>query len=476
MKHLVFAALAALSLGALAADAVPAKYVFLFIGDGMSFPQRMMADEFYLLTEQRHLTINSFPCQSPTVTRSANSFITDSAASGTAIACGAKTVNGRIGMDPDGNRLESVAEVARKAGRKVGIITSVTLNHATPAAFYGHQHTRGESYRLGLDAIASGFDYFGGGGFDAPDDQKNSEYRGELYGLFAEAGYKVARSRAEFAGIRPGDGKVLSVGAPGALPYAIDRREGDLKLSEFVEQGIRMLEDSPTGFFMMTEGGKIDWMCHANDAATVMREVIDFDEAVQVAYRFYEAHPDETLIVVTGDHETGGLTLGFAGTGYNSYFERLANQKCSREGFVAHVWDLINGKKTEAGFQTISFEDVKPVITADFGLKFIDDVKDPMRLHTAERQKLREAFERDFPDGKATRFSKSRNCDVAADAANLATAAVLILDNRAGLGWTSGAHTALPVNTTAIGANSGLFMRPMDNTDISKTLKEIVAR
>ena len=139
------------------------KYVFLFIGDGMSVPQRMMTEEFSREVNGGGLYINSMPFQAITTTRAFDSFITDSAASGTAIACGTKTRNGRLGVDADGKKLVSVAEVARDSGKKVGIITSVTLNHATPAAFYAHNDNRGNAYEIALDMLESGFDFFGGG-------------------------------------------------------------------------------------------------------------------------------------------------------------------------------------------------------------------------------------------------------------------------------------------------------------------------
>ena len=152
------------ALSASATEIQPVKYVFLFIGDGMSFPQRQMAEAYVQKTENRRLKINAMPYQAITATHSANAYITDSAAAGTAIACGVKTNNGTLGLTPDGEQLESIAELAHKNGRKVGIITSVTINHATPAAFYAHNASRSSDYAIGLDLIASGFDYFGGGG------------------------------------------------------------------------------------------------------------------------------------------------------------------------------------------------------------------------------------------------------------------------------------------------------------------------
>ena len=474
MKKMMWAAAAAMVGMCAFAEELPApvKYVFLFIGDGMSFPQRMMADEFYFRTEGKHLAINSFPYQTPTVTRSADSFITDSAASGTAIACGAKTKNHYVGVDENGERLESTAEVAKKAGRKVGIVTSVTLNHATPASFYGHNTNRGEGYKLGLDFIASGFDYFGGGGFDGHDNKKDRDYKGDIYDLAEQAGYKVSRKQDTFDEIKPGCGKALSMwNKDGALPYAIDRKPGAKKLSDFVAQAIAQLEDSPSGFFLMTEGGKIDWMCHANDAATVIREVIDLDQAVEVALEFQQRHPDDTLIVVTGDHETGGLTLGFANTGYSSFIERLARQKCSRDVFIGRTRELASSR------ESLAYADLKPIVEECFGLVETEGAEDrdnPMRLHTAEREKLREAFAKDYPDGACKKLNKTKNVMESVGADRLATAAISILDNKCALGWTSGAHTALPVNTTAKGARSELFTGMIDNTDIAKKLKTLV--
>ena len=438
-----------------AAEIQPVKYVFLFIGDGLSLPQRMMAEEFLKKTENRDLRINTLEFQAVTTTSAANSFITDSAASGTAIACGEKTNNGYLGVTPNGRRLESVAEVAKKSGRKVGIVTSVTLNHATPAAFYAHNSSRGNAYDICLDALASNFDYFGGGGFEKPDDEKAKNYRGDFYKLAEEAGYTISRTPEEFQKIKPNAGKVISLGASGALPYNIDAKPGDLRLPDFTRQAIEQLEN-PKGFFLMVEGGAIDWMCHANDAATTLQETLEFDDAVGVALKFAEKHPQETLIVVTGDHETGGLTLGFIGTGYSAYLEFLTNQKASTDE-LARTFRHFKRDNKDA-----TFNDLKPLITEKSGLKFEGEPKNGnMILSENEQKEIESAYKKTFEDEKP-------------DSGALGRAVVRLINAKAGLGWTSNAHTALPVITTAKGPESQNFSNMMDNTDIAKRLKQTV--
>ena len=430
------------------------KYVFLFIGDGLSFPQRMAAQEYFRLTAKRELLINKLPVQSATTTRAADQFITDSAASGTAIACGEKTAVGRIGLDVSGKRrLESVAEVAKKNGRKVAIITSVTLNHATPASFYGHQLKRNMGYELGLDLIASGFDYFGGGGISQ--NTGRNKKQPDVYALAARAGYKVCRNPDEVRAFTPGKGKVIAIGAPGALPYALDKQKNDLRLADFVRQAISHC-DNPNGFFMMCEGGAIDWLCHANDAAGTFNEVLEFDDAVQVAFDFYQKHPDDTLIVITGDHETGGLTLGFAGTKYKSYYEVLAGQKYS-------VVKLNEVMPKTCG----SWLKMREFITSVSGLIFNDGTpgaKDPRRLSVKEERALEKEWRKAYPNGKLN--AKAGEAFV--------RSIVRLINNKAGLAWSTGAHTALPVNTSAIGVGADKFSGVIDNTDIARKLKQAV--
>ena len=446
-----------------AAQEVKPKYIFLFIGDGMSFPQRMAADEYSRITAGKPLAINQMKYQAVTTTRSANSFITDSAASGTAIACGEKTGNGMIGVGQNGKPLTSVASAAKARGRKVGIVTSVTINHATPAAFYAHNKSRSNYYQIALDMLTSGFDYFGGGGIAKYNSKSDKLYRGDIYELAEKAGYFVSREGKKFKEVKPEMSKVMSFGAENDLVYAINAREKDLRLADFVRQAIGQL-DNPNGFFIMAEGGKIDWLCHANDAGAAIIEVIDFDNAVSVALDFARKHPAETLIVVTGDHETGGLTLGFAGTAYKSYIERIAHQKGTVSVFTQKLKSLETSGK-------VNFDRVIKVITEHFGMIFPAGKSaevNSMELTSAEISAIENAYNKQFADGKWVRDKKKNRVSY------LEKEVVRIFNNKAALAWTSGAHTALPVNTTAEGVGAEKFVNMIDNTDISKKLKELL--
>ena len=442
------------------------KSVILFIGDGMSTPQRMTANEFSVKCGRGSLAMNALPCQATTRTCSADSLITDSAAAATAIACGEKTLNHAVGVDAKGRPLTSVAEVARDDGKAVGIVTTVTINHATPAGFYAKRANRGDGYGIGLDLLKSGFDYFAGGGLSRHDDAKHPEYRGDVYALAKKAGYVFARrDRAAFDALKPGVGKVWYVATDDAMPDSIDAGAwGDVPtLAEMTRKGIELLSADPDGFFMMVEGGRIDWAGHANDAATNLREVLALDDAVKVALDWQKTHP-ELLVVVTGDHETGGLTMGFAGTGYSLYLERLALQKCS----AGRLGDFI------AKTHPQTFDALKPFLSENFGLDFstADAKKSPMAVTPAEEAELEKAFAHDLALAR-----QGVRDDAAYDAkkmTRLPTAVKALFSHKCGLGWTSGAHTALPVLTTAQGPGATRFVGFMDNTDIAKTLKSLL--
>lgn len=457
MRKFIFSLFLAILASTILAD--NPKYVFLFIGDGMAAPQRNLTESFLRKTKNKDLLINHFPYKGSTRTSAANAIITDSAAAGTAIACGEKTNNGRIGLLPDGKtKLESVAYVAQKAGKKVGIVSSVTINHATPASFYAHRPSRGQYYEIALDLINSNFDYFGGGGAEKPEDKKSPEFKGNIYELAKQAGYTVTSTPEEFAKLNKDSGKVFARGSNGALPYTIDK-QGGLTLADFVEKGIELL-DNPNGFFMMCEGGAIDWMCHGNDATTTIFEVIAFNDAVKVAYDFAQKHPQETLIVVTGDHETGALTLGFANTAYEAHLDKLLLQTKSSPVFNSMVRKLIKDK------EDFTFDDVKPAFTELFGLQFDGPADDIMTVTPAELKTLQDAFNAQYPKEKG----KKANRDA------LKFAGLKVFNAKVGVAWGSFGHSALPVITTAYGNSGDLFQGDYENTYISETLKKLVVK
>lgn len=449
MNKLVSSVIVSLFISAVA-FALPPKNVILFIGDGMSTPQRMVGEEFSKIQRGKILRMNHLEYQATTRTCSSSSLITDSAAAATAIACGVKTYNGAIGVDAERNRVEPVSEFAAKTGRKVGIVTSVQLNHATPAGFYGHRASRGNGYGLALDLVDSGFDYFAGGELMGANNKKDSEYKGSAYDLAAKAGYTVIkRDAAKFRALKPGASKVLFI-AGETLPFAIDADENpDVPtLAELTAKGIELL-DNEKGFFMMVEGGMVDWAGHANDAASNLGEVLALDEAVSVALDFAKKDT-QTLVIVTGDHETGGMTMGFAGTGYKMNLESLALQKCS----AGRLDKLIAAAKPE------TFEDVKPILEENLSFSFGGGAKNgALQITPAELKILTEAFE---SGRKKRRYGA------------LVTAVKNIFSHKCGVGWTTGAHTALPVLTSAVGPGADKFIGFIDNTDISKKIKELL--
>lgn len=442
-----------------------AKYVFLFIGDGMAMTQ-INAAEAYLSAKKgsapgiEKLSFCQFPAQGLTTTYASNAFITDSAAAGTAIACGEKTESGVISMNPGKTReLPTIAEMAKEAGMKVGIVSSVNLDHATPAVFYSHNKSRNNYYEINLAMANSSFDYFAGGMVRT---SKTPPGKETAHDVMERRGFVIASTRASFESLKPSDKQVYTYNhgfAANALDYTIDQDRDDITLAEFTKKGIELL-DNENGFFMMVEGGKIDWACHANDAASSIHDTIAFDDAVKEAVKFYNNHPDDTIIVVTGDHETGGLTLGFAGTKYKSAFKEIDKQKISYEAFNINILDPYK----KAHSSDAKLVDLIPEIERNFGLTNLSDY---------EREQIQKSFERSMNQNKEN-ISDEQTYLLYGGYEPLTITLTHILNQRAGLAWTSYSHTGVPVQTFAIGSGKELFNGYYDNTDIFKKLVSIM--
>ena len=229
-------------------------------------------------------------------TYSMDNRVTDSAASGTALATGYKTNNTYLGVLADGTPVESLMEVAKREVKRTGIVVTTYLQHATPAAFYAHINSRHEYLAITEQLVGSNLDIAIGGGMAFFEER----YKENVEETLKNNGFTLAKSLDEVASIEPNK-RVLALLAD----KEIENRSG--YLANATREALRLL-DNEEGFALMVEGSLIDGMGHANDAKAQQGEMRDFMEAIEVAVDFAKHHPD-TLVVVTGDHETGGLSI-----------------------------------------------------------------------------------------------------------------------------------------------------------------------
>ena len=434
-----------------------AKYVFYFIGDGMGVNQVQGTEYFQAELQDRiglaPLQFVQFPYITVASTYSATNGVTDSAASGTALATGNKTKNGTLGMLQDWkSEVNSVAVWAKEAGNRVGIATSVSVDHATPAAFYAHVPKRNMYHQIGKQLFQSDFDFFAGSDFRKPVDTKDPNSQ-NLYDLAKENGYTIARGYEDYqAKSKEAEKMILfqteeaSKISRSSIPYAIDRGENDLTLEQITASAIDfMSKDLSKGFFVMIEGGKIDWACHSNDAATVFREIQDFDNAIKKAYEFYLKHPSETLIVITADHETGGFSLGTGA--YKLNLQALQYQKVSEEKFTTIIQALRKEHNNK-----VSWELIKNTLKEHFGFW------NKLELSDKQNEYLKKVYAESFQN-KDVDMTKSEY----ADNEPISSAAKKVINEIALVGWTSGGHSAGYVPVCAVGANAHLFQGRLDN-------------
>ena len=418
------------------------KYIFLFIGDGMGYNQVQTASEALAASGQEPLSFVDFPVFGSLKTNNVEGKVTDSAAAATAISTGQKTTNSFLGLDSSKNRLETIAETLRNLGRKIGILTTVSLDHATPAGFYAHVDSRRSYATITDDLFASGFDYFAGGGFHSAPDAPE---------LALENGYMLIHSFEE-APVSTEGRLILSssliFGDYGVLPAADGGARANW-LKKATDLGISRLS-APEGFFMMVEGGRIDYFCHYNDAGSFVAELLDMDEAVKSALAFYAQHPQETLILVTADHETGDVTLS---EGDRAALLRQAISSDTCENTL--VADCLAAKTP--------FEEAYPLFTSAFGLG---------NLNAEETTLLKEAYEKTFAN--SARGNTSDEESGVYDP--ITTACINLVAARAGVHFGSGGHTQKDVPLYAIGIGSEFFAGNHENTDIHDAILQAVAK
>jgi len=449
---------ASLILFASSALAGTPKYVFYLIGDGMGINEVIGTQIYNKACNAGPEVVNftQFPVRGFVTTHSASSLVTDSAAAGTALATGVKTYNDAMGVDMEKSVVSDMSEWIHPKGFGVGVSSCVGVNHATPAAFYAHAESRAEYEKIAMQLIETdNVDFAAGGGFinEARKTGHDSKY---LEDKAAEAGITILHGKEQFKNLADIKGRVICFSQDpkvNEFPYAIDRTEAETGLPDVVVAGIDYLYGhfAEKGFFFMIEGGSIDHGGHDDDAVATFHEINDFAQAVDEVLKFYEKHPDETLIVVTSDHETGGLMLG-AGE-YKMNPELLAGQKFSESRINRMFRQLSNP----------TWDEVKAFFKENLGLWDLVEVSE------AQEAVFKEMYDKAFGKNGAeenVRTLYSNNSKIVSEAVDY-------VDKQAGYHYGFGSHSGSPVGLYAKGAGAERFMECRDNTDIPKMIREV---
>lgn len=434
------------------------KYIFYIIGDGMGNGP-VLATQTYIrmaLDPEKTLNMLQMPVASQAITYSASTPVTDSAAAGTALATGVKTNNGMLGMNPDTIAVPSIATLLHQAGYGVGLITTVAPDDATPGAFYAHVPSRSMYYEIGQQFGDSGFEFLAGSSLRGRTDKQGNPT--DLIESLQSMGIDIVYGIDNLADANA-DRVILLADEPfnnGNVGYTIDGNT--LSLAQMTDAALNHLNlVSPDAFFLMIEGGNIDHALHSNDAATAIIETINFDETIKKVLDFYAAHPDETLIVVTADHDTGGISVGNNTTRYNAFPANLSHSRISKDKLSVLCDQAI------ADGTINSWEEARQLLADNLGL--FTNVEVP----ADDEQRLHEIYTRIFvdkiPAAQHTLYSRINE---------FAAVAVDMLNNLSGFGWTTLAHTGNTVPVFAIGVGAEKFSRMANNIELPQRIMEIV--
>ena len=387
--------------------------------------------------------------------------MTDSAAGGTALATGHKTKNGAIGMLEDlQTPCTSIAAWAQKAGAAVGVATTVAITHATPASFYGHQPDRNMYYEIGQDLCKSGYDFFAGSDFHRPNTKEGEPSLREqakaagytiLTGGYKE--YEKKGRKADKLILLQSDYQNDKLGSD-HLPYALDQDKNDLTLEQICRAGINyLMSKQKNGFFFELEGGMIDYACHRNDIGNAINEVLDFDKAIKVAYEFYQQHPDETIIVITADHETGGLVMGKGPYEIHTDLLRFQHKSIDELKWMLNELYKKNPKK-------FNWAAVEKVLKEEMGFGA------GISLSDKQQERLQGRW-------NAIEKAIAENDKVRDRINDLGETAKHIINEVAYISWASGGHSNGYVPIYAVGPGTEVFQGRIDNIEIAPAMAKI---
>ena len=465
MTRRLFSVVATLFVAIVLSAQSQVKYVFYFIGDGMGVNQINVTETYLAALKGKigfePILMSSLPVVGMVNTYSATNGVTDSAAGGTALATGKKTKNGAIGVLEDlATPCNSIAVWAQKAGAAVGVATNVAITHATPASFYGHQRDRNMYWELGQDLCKSGFDFFAGCDFHKPNTKEGQpslreQAKAAGYTILT-GGYKEYQKKGRKADkliMLQSDYQNEKLNSD-HIPYALDQDKNDLTLEQITRAGINyLMSKQKNGFFFQIEGGMIDYACHRNDIGNAISEVLDFDKAIRVAYEFYEQHPDETIIVISADHETGGLVMGRGP--YELHTDLLKYQTRSIDETKWMLRQLY--KKAPAKFT--------PEVI-DKQVKTILGLGGAIEIDKKQRERI---------DNRIADIEKAiKEGDKVNDRINdLCETCKKILSEVALISWASGGHSNGYVPVYAVGPGTDVFQGRIDNIEIAPAMARI---
>ncbi|GAA5337573.1 alkaline phosphatase [Thermus antranikianii] len=428
------------------------RNLIVFVYDGFSWEDYAIAQAYARRRQGRVLALEKLLAHYPNGlinTSSLTSYVTESSAAGNAFSCGVKTVNGGLAVHADGTPLKPFFAAAKEVGKAVGLVTTTTVTHATPASFVISNRDRNAEERIAEQYLEFGAEVYLGGGdrFFNPEKRKD---RKDLYGAFAQAGYGVVRTLEDLA--RSNASKLLGVFSDSHVAYEVDRRFQGVKvpsLKEMVLAALPRLASYRQGFVLQVEAGRIDHANHLNDPAATLWDVLAADEALEALTAFVDKNPD-TLLILVSDHATG--TGALYGTG-QSYLESsvgldlLEGQKASFEHMLRTL-----GNNPDAGQVKEAFRAMKGVV--------LDDAEAQMVVEAIVKRVYR-------PDGVRYGIQPS----------NTLSWAMVQKDprkpDRPNIGWNSGQHTASPVTLLLYGhglrfLNLGL----VENTHVFRLMGE----
>jgi alkaline phosphatase len=373
-------------------------------------------------------------------------FVTDSAAGATALASGVKTYNGAIGLDADKNSVETVLEFAKLQGKKTGIVVTSQINHATPASYLAHNESRRNYDAIANSYIDDGIKadvYFGGGWKYFIREDRN------LIDEFKTSGFQYIDNYQSLTSLNT-EAPVIGLFDDVGLPWALDDSNPH-RLSAMTKAAIKQLENN-NGYFMLVEASQVDWAGHANDIASAMAEMTDLAKTMEYLEEYVNQNPD-TLVILTADHSTGGLTIGANGK-YEWNPKILHSMKQSPDKIAGQ---LVERKITKSNLSKqlnfdVTSKEVEQIVVAK--QRSIEKLASYKQLNKDKKSKV-----------------KKPNLN-----RGLTVAIKKLIDIRTNTGWTSGGHTAIDVPVHALGVKSEMFTGKIDNTDIAKRIFTLLGK